>query len=101
MEKIFYYDDESENLLEEEDAEKTTYEEVEDELFNLEDDDTSYVGVISWDGNRHKVKCDCYDSYKIYLKNTNVEYDLINIVDFENCKSYFKNIFGIREKSFF
>jgi hypothetical protein len=91
--KLFYYDDESENLLDEEDAEETTINEVLDEVFELNDDDISYIGVIAARGDKYKIKSDDYDSYKIYkfdkLKN---HYELVELGDWEKCQLYLKII---------
>jgi hypothetical protein len=88
--RMYYYDDETENLLEEEDAEETTYEQWLEELFHLNDDDESYIGLIASDSNKYRIKCDSYDSYKVYRFNREtLEYDLIDLVNFEECKSYF------------
>lgn len=87
--KIFYYDDESENLLDELDAEETTLDEVLDEVFELSDDDVSYVGVITSSGVKYKIKSDDYDSYKIYKFNGEKnEYELAELGDWEKCKIY-------------
>ncbi|WP_299249145.1 hypothetical protein [uncultured Cytophaga sp.] len=43
MNKIFYYDDETENLFAEEDAEETTLEELIEEAYELANDDICYV----------------------------------------------------------
>lgn len=84
MIKIFYYDDDTENLLTEDDAEETTLEEAVDELFNLADDDVSYVGFIS-DKERFKVKSDKYDEYKVYffteVKEEYILGDLLKSID--------------------
>ena len=88
MIKIFYYDDDTENLLTEDDAEETTLEEAIDEVFNLPDDDTSYVGFIK-DKARYQIKSDEYDAYKIYFfESIKAEYILNRLVDFEGCKDF-------------
>jgi hypothetical protein len=93
MNKIFYYDDESQNLLDETDAAETTPDELLDEVFELEDDNISYVGVITGNGVKYKIKSDAYDSYKIYkfddLKN---EYELVELGDWEKCKQQLEMI---------
>ena len=91
MTVIFYYDDDTENLLTQEDAEETTPEEAIDELFNLADDDVSYVGFI-YGNKRYKIKSDHYDAYKIYLfEPDHGDYILNRLVDFEECKSFILN----------
>ncbi len=93
--KIFYYDDESENLLEEADAEETSLEEVTDEVFNLDDDDVSYVGIIA-SGIKYKIKSDDYDSYKIYqFDEPGNEYILAEMGDWEKCKLFLTKLFHI------
>ena len=94
MNKIFYYDDESENLLKEEDAEDTSIEEVIDEVFELDDDDISYIGIITHDGDTFKIKSDHYDSYKIYKLDTTIsDYQLVELGDWEKCKLYLEALF--------
>ena len=92
--KIFYYDDESENLLEEADAEETSVEQVLDEVFNLDDDNISYVGFIVSD-TKYKIKSDDYDSYKIYkFDRGENEYVLHELADWEKCSLFLTRIFS-------
>jgi hypothetical protein len=92
--KIFYYYDASQNLLEETDAEETTLDEVLDEVFELEDDDISYVGFITTEGLKYKVKSDDYDSYKIYKFNDQKNnYEFVELGDWEKCKKDLKMLF--------
>lgn len=92
--KLFYYDDESENLLNEEDAEETTLEEVLDEVFELPDDNISYVGIITDNGEKFRIKSDDYDSYKMYkFDNTRNTYELIDLGDWEKCRQQLQMVF--------
>lgn len=94
MVKIFYYDDDTENLFAEEDAAETTLDEAMDELFNLADDDTSYVGFIT-PGGRYKVKSDDYDSYKFYrFDERENDYVMFDMGDFEKCRSFIEAEFA-------
>lgn len=97
MIKLFYYDDESQNLLSESDAEETTLDEAIDEAFNLADDDKSFVGFIT-ENNTIKIKSDDYDSYKTYLFDVNKDEYILNLlVDFEKCKAYITDLFTLIE----
>ena len=97
MIKIFYYDDDTENLLTEDDAEETTLEEAVDELFNLADDDVSYVGFIS-EKERFKVKSDKYDEYKVYFfTEGKEEYILGEILTFDKLKKLVEDKFAEME----
>lgn len=88
MVRIFYYDDETENLFAEEDAAETTLDEAVDELFNLAGDDTSYVGFIT-SGGRYKIKSDDYDSYTFYrFDEQENDYVMFDMGDFEKCRSF-------------
>ena len=94
MNKLFYYDDESENLLKEEDAEETSVEEVIDEVFELDDDDISYVGIITNDGISFKIKSDDYDSYKMYkLDVVTGDYQLVDLGNWEKCRLFIEALF--------
>ena len=95
MIELFYYDDVTENLFAEEDAEFTTFDEVIDELFHLNDDNSSYVGIITNEG-KFKIKSYKYDSYNLYQWNEkDGTYILSDLGDFEKLEkisaSYFIN----------
>lgn len=88
MLKIFYYDQESENLLEESDAEEASVEEFIEELYELNDDNTSYIGLMT-EKESYKIKSDDYDSYIIYKFDDSLdEYVMSDLGDFEKCKSF-------------
>lgn len=88
MVKIFYYDDETENLLEESDAGATDLDEAIDELFNLADDDVSYIGFIT-ESEQIKVKSDQYDHYKVYLFDVDKQdYILSTFLNFDQLKVF-------------
>lgn len=96
MVKMFYYDYESENLLEEADAEGAPLDEFIEEIYELADDNTSYVGLIT-EKERYKIKSDDYDSYIIYKFNDESGvYLMIDLGDFEKCKSFIISHFPAR-----
>ena len=95
MNRIFYYDDVTQNLFAEEDAEETFLEELVDELYGLADDDISYVGIISNTNDKYKIKSDAYDSYKIYKFDVSkCDYIMIDLVDFEKVKMFLESFFN-------
>jgi hypothetical protein len=94
MNKIFYYDNVTENLFAEEDAEETCLEELIEEAYELPDDDISYVGIVSNTEDKYKIKSDAYNSYKIYKFDTGkAEYIIIDLGDFEKVKMFLGSFF--------
>lgn len=99
MVKIFYYNYESENLLEESDAEETSLEEFIEEVYELDDDNTSFVGLIT-ETERYKIKSDDYDSYIIYKFDEVLnEYIMADLGDFEKCKRFITSQFPVEHPS--
>lgn len=95
MVKIFYYDDESENLLEESDAEEAPLEEFIEEVYELNDDNTSFIGLIT-ETDKYKIKSDDYDSYIIYKFDEGLnDYVMCDLGDFEKCKRFLSSQFPV------
>jgi len=96
MVKMFYYDYESENLLEEADAEEAPLEEFIEEVYELDDDNVSYIGLIT-EKERYKIKSDDYDSYVIYkFDDESADYLMVDLGDFEKCKSFIISQFPVK-----
>lgn len=97
MVKMFYYDYESENILEEADAEEAPLEEFIEEVYELDDDNISYIGLIT-EQERYKIKSDDYDSYVIYkFDDRSADYLMIDLGDFEKCKSFIISQFPVKD----
>lgn len=86
--KIFYYEDEFENLLEEQDAQQSSIEELIDYLYNLENDDISYVGFIEND-QIFKITSNDYDHYIVYhYENEKDKYLYFKELNFDKLKDF-------------
>jgi len=89
--KIFYYDDVTENELLEIDSQEVTFEELTEELYHLEDDNESFIGVLIGD-EKFRIVCDDYDSYKVLeFNNDENRFILTNFLDFDGLENFFAN----------
>lgn len=88
MIKISYYNDITENILSENNAEEISFYELIEELYYLESDNTSYITVLT-KNNKFKVISNEYDSYLVLEFDNQIQnFKKIKVFDFEELKLF-------------
>ena len=91
--KISYFNSTTESKLEDEDASVADEKEVLEELFNLEEDDESYIRIFT-EKTKYQIIGEDYDSYKLFeYEFEDSKYAIIQFCNFEEIKSFMKQLF--------